>query len=53
LKDEFTKLEKAKSSIVRQVKPCKQLMVLKGVAEACAGMLYSSIGNGKQLNMPG
>jgi len=49
LKEEFTKLEKAKNSIVRQVKPCKQLMALEGVAEVCAGMLYSSIGNGKQF----
>lgn len=49
LKDEFTKLEKAKNSIVRQLNPCKQLMALEGVAEVCAGMLYSSIGNGKQF----
>ncbi len=49
LKDEFTILEKAKNSIVRQVKSCKQLIALGGVAEVCAGMLYSSIGNGKQF----
>jgi transposase len=49
LKGEFTKLEKAKNSIVRQVKPCKQLMSLEGAAEVCAGMLYSSKGNGKQF----
>jgi transposase len=45
----ISKLEKAKNSIVRQIKPCKQLMALEGVAEVCAGMLYSSIGNGKQF----
>jgi transposase len=49
LKDEFTKLEKSKNSIVRQIKSCKQLMALEGVAEVCAGMFYSSIGNGKQF----
>jgi transposase len=49
LKEEFTKLEKAKNSVVRQLKPCKQLVALEGVAEVCAGMLYSSIGNGKQF----
>ncbi len=49
LKDEFTKLEKTKNVLVRQLEPCKHLMALEGVAEVCASMLYSTIGNGKQF----
>jgi len=49
LKDEFTTLEKAKNALVRQLKPSKNLMDLEGVAEVCSGMLYSTIGDGKQF----
>jgi len=49
LKIEFTKLEKVKNTLVRQLKPCKSLMDLEGVAEICSGMLYSTIGDGKQF----
>ena len=49
LKIEFTKLEKAKNALVRQLKPSKNLMALEGVAEVCSGMLYSTIGDGKQF----
>jgi transposase len=49
LKEEFTKHEKTKNTLVRQLEPCKSLMALEGVAEVCAGMLYSSLGDGKQF----
>ena len=49
LKVEFAKQEKTKNTLVRQLEPCKSLMALEGVAEVCAGMLYSSLGNGKQF----
>lgn len=49
LKTEFSLLEKAKNALVRQLKPCKNLMDLEGVAEICSGMLYSTIGDGKQF----
>lgn len=49
LKIEFTKLEKEKNALVRQLKPSKNLMALEGVAEVCSGMLYSTIGDGKQF----
>ena len=49
LKIEFTKLEKVKNTLVRQLKPCKSLMDLEGVAEICSGMRYSTIGDGKQF----
>ena len=49
LKIEFTKLEKVKNALVRQLNPCKNLMDLEGVAEICSGMLYSTIGDGKQF----
>ncbi len=35
--------------VIRQLKPCKQLVALEDVGEVCAGMLYSSIGNDKQF----
>jgi len=40
---------KTKNALIRQLQPCKKLMDLEGVAEVCAGMLYSSIGDGKQF----
>ena len=49
LKIEFSQLEKTKNALVRQLKPCKNLMDLEGVAEICSGMLYSTIGDGKQF----
>ncbi len=49
LKTELAQLIKTKNSLVRQIQPCKALMDLEGVAEVCAGMLYSSIGDGKQF----
>ena len=49
LKEEFTKQEKTKNALVRQLEPCKSLITLEGVAEVCAAMLYSSLGNGKQF----
>jgi len=49
LKIEFSQLEKAKNALVRQLSPCKNLMDLEGVAEICSGMLYSTIGDGKQF----
>lgn len=49
LKDEFTTLGKAKNALVRQLRPAKDLMALEGVAEVCSGMLYSTIGDGKQF----
>lgn len=47
LKTELDQLIKTKNSLVRQIQPCKALMDLEGVAEVCAGMLYSSISDGK------
>ena len=49
LKEEFSIQEKTKNTLVRQLEPCKSLMALEGVAEVCASMLYSSLGNGKQF----
>ncbi|GLS88986.1 hypothetical protein GCM10007916_00530 [Psychromonas marina] len=49
LKTELALLIKTKNALVRQLQPCKALMDLEGVAEVCAGMLYSSIGDGKQF----
>jgi transposase len=49
LKTELTQLIKTKNGLVRQLQPCKALMDLEGVAEICASMLYSSIGDGKQF----
>ncbi|MFT6925497.1 MAG: transposase, partial [Psychromonas sp.] len=49
LKTELAQLIKTKNSLIRQSPPCKSLMDLEGVAEVCAGMLYSSIGDGKQF----
>jgi transposase len=49
LKAELAQLIKTKNGLVRQLQPCKALMDLEGVAEVCAGMLYSSIGDGKQF----
>ncbi|ABM02108.1 transposase IS116/IS110/IS902 family protein [Psychromonas ingrahamii 37] len=49
LKTELAQLIKTKNGLVRQLQPCKALMDLEGVAEVCAGMLYSSIGDGKQF----
>lgn len=45
----FTKLEKVENALVRQLNPCKNLMDLEGVAEIFSGMLYSTIGDGKQF----
>ena len=49
LKKELAQLIKTKNGLIRQLQPCKILMDLEGVAEVCAGMLYSSIGDGKQF----
>jgi transposase len=49
LKTELAQLIKTKNSLIRQLQPCKSLMDLEGVAKVCAGMLYSSIGDGKQF----
>ncbi|ABM04822.1 transposase IS116/IS110/IS902 family protein [Psychromonas ingrahamii 37] len=49
LKTELAQLIKTKNGLVRQLQPCKALMGLESVAEVCAGMLYSSIGDGKQF----
>nr|WP_243834573.1 transposase [Psychromonas sp. RZ22] len=49
LKTELALLIKTKNALVRQLQPCKALMDLEGVAEVYAGMLYSSIGDGKQF----
>ncbi|TWX65882.1 IS110 family transposase [Colwellia demingiae] len=49
LKQELAQLIKTKNALIRQLQPCKKLMDLEGVAEVCAGMLYSSIGDGKQF----
>jgi transposase len=50
LTTEFSQLEKAKSALVRQLTPCKNLMDLEGVAEIGSGMLYPTIGDGKQFD---
>jgi transposase len=49
LKQELAQLIKTKNALIRQLQPCKKLMDLEGEAELCAGMLYSSIGDGKQF----
>ncbi|WP_019617058.1 IS110 family transposase [Psychromonas ossibalaenae] len=49
LKQELAQLIKTKNELIRQLQPCNKLMDLEGVAEVCAGMLYSSIGDGKQF----
>jgi len=49
LREELDQLIKTKNALIRQLQPCKKLMDLEGVAEVCAGMLYSSIGDGKQF----
>lgn len=49
LKLELAQLIKTKNALIRQLQPCKKLMDLEGVAEVCAGLLYSSIGDGKQF----
>jgi transposase len=42
-------VNQTKNGLVRQLQPYKALMDLEGVAEVCASMLYSSIGDGKQF----
>jgi transposase len=49
LKEELAQLIKTRNALIRQLQPCKKLMDLEGVAEVCAGLLYSSIGDGKQF----
>lgn len=49
LREELAQLIKTKNALIRQLQPCQKLMDLEGVAEVCAGMLYSSIGDGKQF----
>ena len=49
LRKELAQLIKTKNALIRQLQPCKYLMDLEGVAEVCAGLLYSSIGDGKQF----
>ena len=49
LRKELAQLIKTKNALIRQLQPCKKLMDLEGVAEVCAGLLYSSIGDGKQF----
>jgi transposase len=46
---QLAQLIKTKNGLVRQLQPYKALMNLEGVAEVCASMLYSSIGDGKQF----
>jgi transposase len=49
LKEELAQLIKTRNALIRQLQPCKKLMDLKGIAKVCAGLLYSSIGDGKQF----
>ncbi len=43
LKQELVPLIKTKNALIRQLQPWKKLMDLEGVAEVCAGMLYSRL----------
>lgn len=48
-KKRVSSINKNKNALIRQLQPCKKLMDLESFAEVCAGLLYSSIGDGKQF----